>query len=235
MRRTDLVPDGMDGDHTAACPAVVRVQRTAVSGIYATEHNGCAEHDSAKVVRRMCYVTGPPGSGKSSLLRAYTELVYARCERSTAPVAHLNCYLSRTTQGRPDAVLLGDDHALFPGTDQYLPDEQQRVLHYLRQQAAPLVLAEGLRCAYDGWFHAVEALGYDLMVVTLDAPDALLAERRAARGFELHDAWTRARTVKARRIGWRWAVDRWDATLPTEALVERLLALTGQQRQEAAA
>lgn len=163
----------------------------------------------------LVYVSGAPGAGKSTLMRALT----AGCDREpeAKPFAHDWLYdpreagvlLSRL------AVELGRRRESFSGTDALGMSVSPVACRWIAERPARLVLAEGDRLANRAFLAAAADAGYAVNLVHLWADPATLDARCAARGSKQNDSWRKGRTSKAANLA-AWSAiegnarDRWN-------------------------
>lgn len=146
----------------------------------------------------LVYVIGAPGVGKSTVVRA----ALGPAERTVLkPVAH------QFHQG--GVVQLGREREAFSGTDALAMNAGPRVIDWLTGPDAPaVVLGEGDRLAYDGFFQAMLDSGRELHVVHLVAPRRVLEARREERALRTGSAqnprWVRGRETRVRNLAQRW-------------------------------
>jgi hypothetical protein len=165
--------------------------------------------------RRMAYVIGIPGSGKSTALRGaldgLTPTVRSR------PFARVDYELGAVT-------MLGRWRRTAPGTDALGMHVQPIVLRWLERQAELAVVAEGDRLGNRSFLLAVAAAGIELTVVLLDTPPELAARRRSSRGSRQDPAWIASRLTKVARLADLVDV-RLDGTMSPSALATSLREL----------
>lgn len=158
---------------------------------------------------RLTYLIGEPGVGKTTLLNAFTE------------------GLSGMTVPRPFArrlydcgvVQLGEERAVFGGTDTLSMSVQPKVLGWAEMPEYPDVIAEGDRLANGKFFQGMRDLGYNLCIVHCIAPSEVIAERRLMRAAQ-HEVkpqdpiWLKGRETKVHKLAEEWATHRLDTSQP---------------------
>lgn len=173
--------------------------------------------------RLLCYLIGPPGAGKSTLMADLTR----HCARLPAPrpVAH-------EALMRHDVMIgaeIGRRRDTFSGTDALPMNAQPAACRWVAKRPYDLMLAEGARLATTGFLLAARAAGYRVLVVALDAPETVLRDRRTARGTAQNPAWVKGASTRARRLPARLALDATihyvDAEAPTSELTEIVVGL----------
>lgn len=137
-------------------------------------------------------------------------------------------YTRYSVPSLPSVVQLGYDREAFSGTDALGMAAQNHVLELIRKEKFPYIIAEGDRLANHRFFAAMEDLGYEVTVVGLIAPSALIARRRAERNAKLgkvqNEQWLRTRETKVDNLIEAWGHPDWliDARLPVRAQADAL-------------
>jgi hypothetical protein len=166
-------------------------------------------------VKRLLYLIGAPGSGKTSVLRG------ALAPAASVEVVNLPPRMTFYDGGA--LVQIGEDRGgAFAGTDLLSMSAQPRTLVALRDHGFERVVAEGDRLANNKFFTTVREFGYELDVVYVDTPEQVAAQRRAARGSKQDPTWLRGRRTKVERLAATWATTRLDGTAPLGALSAQL-------------
>ena len=143
-------------------------------------------------MRTLVYLCGPPGAGKSTLMAALT----AGIDRhpTAEPVPH-DCLA-----GGLAAELGVRREGGFPGTDGLSMSIQPKAIAWIAGKPYPLILGEGQRLANKGFLYAAMGAGYTVTLVHLDAAQAVLDGRCAARGSRQSPAWRRGAATRARKL-----------------------------------
>jgi hypothetical protein len=171
-------------------------------------------------VRRLVYVIGQPGAGKTTVMRAVTGQWMAYPRRAPGFACP---HVAYGDDGR--VIQLGQDRADFGGTDALAMNIQPRAVELMATTAAEVVLAEGDRLGNDKFLSASEALGWEVRVVWIALPDAVARARCAGRGSDQAEAWVRGRRTKVRRLAERWGPLKLDGTRPVEELAVEIRGL----------
>lgn len=155
--------------------------------------------------RRLIYLIGGPGSGKSTLMRRIIDLEGRGWTRATVPASSgapaREWYVDSLAGLR--AVELGRNRAQFSGTDA-LPAAVIDVAEpwIRRQDECDCVLGEGARLANRRFLSAAADSGYEVTLVHLDHEEA--DEWRAARSAEIGRVqaatWVKGRVTASRRL-----------------------------------
>jgi chloramphenicol 3-O-phosphotransferase len=148
------------------------------------------------MVKRVVYLIGEPGSGKTTLMRElmapYEPTLHAK------PFMHIS-YEHPTER----VVQIGRDRGTFSGTDALSMGVQPLALAWLPWCDYDTILAEGDRLANDAFFKASEAAG-GLILVHIDTPAVVCAARRAERGNQ-NESWVQGRITKTQKLLAKWA------------------------------
>lgn len=150
-------------------------------------------------MRRLLYLIGQPGAGKSTAVRQLCEQLQPVVTRK--PLLHTSWY----APGEPWPLAWSygsyEYEAAFPGTDRLGLGAQPRAVQLLDAAPASLCIAEGDRLANRGFFDSARKLDYTVTVVWLATPDELCDERRAARDNAPATSWVAGRRTKHHRLG----------------------------------
>lgn len=169
----------------------------------------------------LLYLFGPPGAGKTTLLA--TLLAGWRVVASyTEPFA-----FRFRARAEHQVIELGAIKPPFSGTDTLSMSVGPTACAWITERPHPLIVGEGDRLAYGGFWRAAGDAGYRLALMFLDGPDQALEERRQYRarmaGREpQNERWVRGRASKARNLAQVWGAQRLDATLTTDELVQQI-------------
>lgn len=163
---------------------------------------------------RLTYLIGEPGVGKTTLLNAVVDGLPGIAARRPFARTIYDC----------GVVSLGEERAVFGGTDTLSMSVQPKVLEWAEMPDFPDVVGEGDRLANGKFFQAMKNLGYDLCIVHCFAPDGVLAERRLRRAAEHamrpQDAvWLQGRQTKVARLADDWATHHVDTSRPVVELL----------------
>lgn len=151
-------------------------------------------------MRRLVYLAGGPGSGKSTLMR---RLVQRRgWTRVPGPDRPFARDWLVDADGTVTAVELGRQRAAFSGTDALGSAVIGTVIPWLANPDAPLVLGEGARLANRRFLAAAVAAGFDTWLVALDHDDAdgWRAARAARLGRTQSPTWVAGRVTATRNL-----------------------------------
>jgi hypothetical protein len=146
-------------------------------------------------VKRLIYLAGEPGSGKSTLMRRLTTGL-VRVEALTQPRRDLLFVPDEVT---PFAVELGRQRGEFSGTDALGMTVIEHAVPWLSENDVPLVLGEGARLANRRFLGAAVEAGYEVTLGVLDHPHAASwREARADRlGKAQNSSWVAGRRSAA--------------------------------------
>jgi hypothetical protein len=155
------------------------------------------------MTKRLIYLAGPPGSGKSSLMAKLTE-PFGRLKIINEPLAY-----DALVDPEQDAVIgveLGIRRELFGGTDALPSSIIEKAVPWIKTTDIKLILAEGARLANKRFLLAAIEGGYTPTLVLLDHPCAeVWREERAAQiGRHQNTSWVTGRVTASRNLA-AWA------------------------------
>jgi hypothetical protein len=123
-------------------------------------------------------------------------------------------------------VELGVRRAEFSGTDSLAMNAVTHAEHFLSTERPRLLIAEGDRLSITRWFDYAEEEGYTLWPFYLDAPPAVLADRRMERsllGDGQDRSWVQGRETKAANLAGTIGAYRLDGSKPPAQIVMDML------------
>lgn len=186
------------------------------------------------MTKRLIYLVGQPGSGKSLLMKHLTA-PFDRISIGTdeAPVAHDQ--LTREVEGGvADGTIeiigaeLGIRREKFSGTDALPSSVIEKAVPWIKTAPYPLILAEGARLANKRFLLAAIEGGYTPTVVLLehDQAEEWRLARSAELGKEQDAAWVKGRISASRNLA-TWAEENAIEVLRghPDALIAQLEAL----------
>ena len=174
--------------------------------------------------RRLLYVIGEPGAGKTTAVDAYCS-AYEPVDVDT-PIAHR----AWMDDGGLAFVTLGRNRPPFSGTDTLAMNVQPTATTWLAHPASPrIVLAEGDRLGNAKFLNAMHDAGRDVTVVYLatdpDVAAARRATRSAATGTTQNSAWVAGRVTKVSRLVTTFDPVRIDGNRPVDEIAADLANL----------
>ena len=161
--------------------------------------------------RRLFYVAGEPGVGKSTLMREVTSgwsRAYLEKEPGRAPARDLLADTTHAGQGRIVAVEIGRVREQFSGTDALPSNCIDDAVAYLQSglaaREAPLLLAEGARLSVRRFLQAAVNAGWRVQLLHIEGEE-LAAERRTNRAHwlrrpEQNPSWVKGRRTACRKL-----------------------------------
>lgn len=160
---------------------------------------------------RTVYLVGIPGSGKSTALRAATELLGWKALLFTRdPVPHIT-YDNLAMQ-------LGRNRADMSGTDALSMSVGPSAVQWVCSRPTDMLIAEGDRLAYDKFLDACVEAG-ELELVWLDVSPSVARARALARNdVEQNATWVKGRIRKVDNLVARRPHTRVDASATPEVV-----------------
>ena len=157
----------------------------------------------------LIYLIGYPGSGKTTAM-AQAMGVIDRVELQ--PFAH--------TVYADGLIQLGRARDVYGGTDTLSLSVQPRVIDWIGESVADVIVGEGDRLANSKFFTAVEALGRDVRIVYLKCPEVIARRRAWERGSRFNESWLKGRITKVDRLveEWKHRMVALDSTEPEIAI-----------------
>lgn len=151
-------------------------------------------------MKRLTYVIGIPGAGKSTAMRCARGPFVERAGHS-APFA-ITYWVDRFGDGPERAIELGYTSAAFPGTDTLSFSAQPKVVAWLADpgEECETFVGEGDRLGSGSFFDSVQGLGIDLRVVLIGTPAEEAARRRTERGSNQDLRWVAGRITKVTNL-----------------------------------
>lgn len=148
-------------------------------------------------MKRLIYLIGEPGSGKSTLMRAMTVgLDPINTRDGVMPIVeHRN-----RTSGLIEVVEVGQRRDTFSGTDALSMGIMPRAVEWVRTTTHPLVVGEGDRLASPKFWDAARAAGFDVRIVEVSVDPDVAAARRWARGSRQSSTWLRGRRTRVANL-----------------------------------
>lgn len=147
---------------------------------------------------RSVYLVGAPGVGKSTLMTRLLAAWFVLPDEPLNGLLRGHPLVSRS-DGETPGVYLGRQRRSYPGTDALSMGVSPDAVTWAAFHPLPaVVLGEGARLG-TGKFLGTLAARTDLLLVHLRADPEALAARRAGRGSDQNEAWTRGVRTAARR------------------------------------
>lgn len=147
-------------------------------------------------MRRLIYLVGPPGSGKSTLMGALIPAEWLRVFRDDQRMPRDELFHADQLIGAE----LGRHRVSFSGTDALAMNIHPHAVRWIAATHHPLVLGEGQRLGTRGFLEAARDAGRSVDLVWLDVPEQICRLRRQARGSRQNPQWVKAATTRAARL-----------------------------------
>lgn len=145
---------------------------------------------------QLVYITGSPGSGKSTLMAALT----AQCDRLERKADVPHQALVNRLSGELVACELGVNRPRFPGTDTLSMSIGPKACRWMGTQPYSLVLGEGDRLSYAAFLNASRTAGYEVTLVCTECPEDILNKRCLGRESKQNFKWRQGRATKASNL-----------------------------------
>lgn len=151
----------------------------------------------------LLYLSGAPGTGKSTIMARLTEGCYRHVTEN--PLPHDRLYpADATTLDDPLAAEIGRRREAFAGTDALGMAINPVACQWIASRPYHLVLGEGDRLANKRFLTTADEAGFHVHLVHLTADRETLDVRCHTRGSKQSDSWRQGRATKAANL-WTWA------------------------------
>jgi ribose 1,5-bisphosphokinase PhnN len=144
-------------------------------------------------LKKLIAIIGPPGTGKTTLVRKLMERfewVYDK------PIDLVDSYVC----GKIRLIGRYEEGELFAGTDRLSMAVQPKFLEYIKDNDDEVVIFEGDRLSSVTLFEEVSKHNYELKIFSLKVSDETLKKRYEQRGSDQSEQFIRGRKTKVSKI-----------------------------------
>lgn len=156
---------------------------------------------------RLVYLVGPPGAGKTTLMRNATaglKALSTSWASEDRPTRKLGLVMLLDKWSAVRAIEVGRRRASFGGTDALPMNVSPLACEWIGTRPFRLILGEGARLGTQVFLGAAVKAGYLITVVHLDCDPATLDRRCEERGSAQDPAWRTGAATRASNLA-DWA------------------------------